>query len=134
MSAEKASLGSYTDSPDSASLPQPNTYHPPQKTSTGKKVGLGLLALVSLWTVVSYLASPTSVTLQAAESGYLSGIADKGYKYALGPKPEKHHHGHKGHHGGHGHHEHKHHPGKPISPKAAEEIFLQVPNNSSARE
>ena len=139
MSSEKASLGGYTGSPDSASLPQPNTYTPSQKTSTGKKVSLGLLALVSLWTVVSYLAAPATVALQATERGYLSGVADKGYRYALGPKVEKHHHGHHKHqhHGGHGDHDdhrHKHHPGKTITPKVAEEIYLQVPSNSSARE
>lgn len=136
MSTEKALLA-YSDSPDSPSLPQPNIYTPPQKTSTGKKVGLGLLTLLSLWTVVSYLAAPTPVALPLNESGYLSGVADKGYRYALGPKEEKHrggHHKHQ-HHGGHdGHkdHRHKHQPGHPITPKAAEEIYLQVPSNSSA--
>lgn len=107
----------------SSSLPPPNLSSSPKHTSTGKKIGFGLLSLLALWTIVPYLSQQGLDEVPIPSDGYLAGVADKGLRYALGPKDHKHKDKH-----------HSHSPHKWVTPKAAEEIFVQVPNNSSARE
>jgi hypothetical protein len=85
---------------------------------------LSLLSLVALWTLLTSLSTGDPPESVLPDDGYLGGIADKGLRFALGPKDAKHKHGH---------HHHSHSPHRWVTPKAAEEIFLQVPNNNSAR-
>ena len=108
---------------DTEPLPSPNTTSPTKQAQVGKRLGFGLLSLLALWTILPYL---TQAPLESPlpDDGYLGGIADKGLRFALGSKDAKHNHDHN----------HKSHsPHKWVTPKAAEEIFLQIPNNSSAR-
>lgn len=112
-------------STEETTLPPPNLTSSSKQTSTGKKIGLGLLSLLALWTVLTHILRDTPTEGSVPYDGYLGGIADKGLRYALGPKDPKHKHDHK---------HHSQRPHKLITPKAAEEMFLQIPNNSSARE
>ncbi|OCF36828.1 membrane protein [Kwoniella heveanensis BCC8398] len=142
--------------PQSGDLPRPNTTSNSSRISRKQKqvlhifVLFGLLCTFALWTRPFSPASGRSLLAAEDESaeitGYWSGVATKGMKFAL-PRPHKnddhrykHHDKHEHHdddnkHKGHGKHGHDHHkhpkPHHPIPPKIAEKIFLEVPNNAS---
>ncbi|WVF71481.1 hypothetical protein IAT40_006287 [Kwoniella sp. CBS 6097] len=150
----------------SAELPQPNTTTSSSSRISRKQkqvlhvfVLFGLLSTFILWNrPFSATERPALVAEDVSEvTGYWSGIATKGLKFAL-PRPQesdhhrhkhhdKHKHNHKHHddddddhkhkhkHKGHGKHGHDHpkhpKPQRPIPPKVAEKLFLEVPNNAS---
>jgi hypothetical protein len=164
MSAEKALLDR-NGLPFDEEIPYPSATPSRQKQSFRKKLPVFIGLTILLFLVNGY--KPFGITFDAISSsdaspeiaGYMSGIAGKGMKKALGKgyghgfkeHDEKHkhnhhdhghedkHHGHKDKHHGHDHkdkdhgHGHSRHGKLPITPKDAERIFLGVPNNVSAR-
>ncbi|KAK4687379.1 N-acetylated-alpha-linked acidic dipeptidase, partial [Tremellales sp. Uapishka_1] len=104
----------------------------PTPRNQRKKVISGLILFGLLQALWMWYSSPAKNTYLDPDSpeiqGYWTGVATKGMKWAV-PSPselshKKHHH--------HGDHRHPSHGGW-MSPKAAEKVFLSVPNNDSAR-
>jgi hypothetical protein len=148
MDAEKAQLSKVEDLAGQG-IPHP-TSTPVQQSKWSARQKRFLLftsvAIISFLTLSGY--KPTANSHHEAQTdvsidGYMTGIGAStfgGFKKHEHKHKEKHHkhkHGDKHHeHKHHDHHDHhgKHkHGGAPMTPKAAEDLFLSVPNNVSAR-
>ena len=106
---------------DTGSLPVPSTTPERRRGLLAKHVGFGLIAFGLLWHFVLSPVSTSGVTYTTTD-GYLAGVVEKGLRLSTGYKDAK-----------DDKKACKMANGGWITPKAAEEIYLTVPNNDSAR-